>query len=279
MPRQKKPEKIKTENTNHFEEIKKYLIKNKIDFEMILTNYTAEIKSPFNIKASKNTIEKRAFIGFNKIKKDLREYTANELPTRKDFNQYYDSREENFNLLNKQKKLFNIDLTAAYLTILFNDGFISFDTFNFCYNLLTKEERLQCVGMLASKKTIFRYERGELVNAYQQIKETEGVFFYCVDRTAQIINKIKEIISPESFVFSWVDSVYYLNDADTEIIGQYLTSIDIKYKYKILENVSVQETANFYFLKHGFTAGKNIFNIPKKENDFKKSLLKILKLM
>lgn len=252
-----------------------------MNFEIILTNYTAEIKSEFNIKSSKNNIEKRAFIAFQKIKKDLKEFTANEIPQRSELNTYFETNETTILKLNhfNLTGIHNIDLTAAYLTILKNDGFISLETFNYCFNILNKKERLQCIGMLAAKKNLFKYENGELVNFQEKKSETEGVFFWCVDRTARIISDMRHLMSDHSFIFSWVDSIYYLDENNTPVLEKYLLENNLKYKYKYLENVRVKEFKNFYLLQHSHDENKNTFHLPKKENQYTKDLLKFLKLM
>jgi hypothetical protein len=157
------------------------------------------------------------------IKRDFKEYTANEYPTIERENlQFFES------YMNKPvnyPQAFCIDIKSAYANNLFLDGFICEKTFIYL-NSLDKKARLAAVGMLASRKDIFIYEGENLISHDKIINPLENYFWYCVKRTAEIMHEIASATQP---LFYWVDGIYF---SDIDNLNQAAEILEInKYSY------------------------------------------------
>jgi hypothetical protein len=176
----------------------------KQDFIFENSTYTSKIETNTTvINFITKNLNKTAFIGANKIKSDLKQYTGNLPTTKADECEYFTQnlKQECLNYV------INFDFTKAYLTILKNDNFISNDTFDYCKNL-GKSERLAAVGMLARKKIVIQYQDGKPILNEIKRSDTSGLFFYCVQKTYFIINEIRKNTNAR-FLFSWVDGIYF----------------------------------------------------------------------
>lgn len=162
-------------------------------------------------------MSKKAFIAYQMILRDLREYTANEKPEiNRDELRYFET------YLSKpiyHETAYLVDIKSAYATILFNDGFICKKTFDFI-NILPKKARLAAVGMLASRKDVFYYEGPELLGHEKIINENENYFWYCVKRTAEIMTEITGETKP---LFFWVDGIYLKTNKEVQKAHEILT--------------------------------------------------------
>lgn len=199
--------KIKIASLTSKEDIKRrinFLESNGIKFKMKLSTYTTTIETPSSIyKWNDNNMNSKAFIGYQLIKRDLKEYTANEMPdinrnNLEFFNTYI---EGNIN----ENTAFCIDIKSAYATILFIDGFISERTFAYISSL-PKKARLACVGMLASRHDLFYFEGENLISHDKVVNPLENYFWYCVQRTSEIMLKI---VGETRALFYWVDGIYF----------------------------------------------------------------------
>ena len=246
----KKQPKIKTIGNVRDAKREIEFLKNKgLDFTLITSNYTTEIicnEVPFfNTKYLAKTQDIKSFVAFNKIKKDLKTWSANEMPEIEKSNCHF----FNYNKHHKPIKsnyIYNIDLSSAYAIILFNDCFISKETLDYMLKL-KKSSRLACVGMLAAQKDIFTFENGKVVLHEKKISETEGYFYYCVNRTYDIMEEICKRIGNDS-IFTWVDSVYYHDDENQVnkfIIENYLNSENLKFKFQQLAYPKIEDFDNY----------------------------------
>lgn len=202
----------------------KFLKDNNIFFKHTLTNYTTTIETPAEImKWNTNNMDKRAFIANQMIKKDLREYTANEPPNTSAIGlQFFDT------FIQKpitSDNVFCIDIKSAYAYVLLNDGFISLKTFNFL-NMLPKKARLAALGMLASRQDVFYFQGSEMTGHIKNVNANESYFWYCVLRVSEIM---KKIVSETKPLFFWVDGIYFDRYDDVIKCKQILT--DEKYKF------------------------------------------------
>jgi hypothetical protein len=250
--------------------ILQYLYDNDIEHFYTFSNYTTKIETPSKIyKFNDTNLDPRSFIGFQMIKRDLREYTANEYPNISKFNlQYFESFAEKKIFL---RKAYLLDIKSAYATILKNDGFICEDTFNYINNL-PKSARLSCVGMLASNKNEYTFKGKKIISIQNIVSAEENYFWYCVKRTSEIMLKIAEQTEP---IFYWVDGIYFKNKKDL------LTAIEIlkeeKYFYSVKNifyfNLQVKENKNFDLLHdiNFYQGGEDstIEDIRKKEVEYK----------
>lgn len=245
----------------------------KIPFTLTMSNYTTRIKSYlYDIHFMKQEQSNRVFAAFNMVKSDCKKKP---MPKVNISNVEYFS--EAFMPHDFYSDvLFNFDIKSAYATILFNEGFISKDTFDFI-NKLPKQERLACVGMLAGKKNIFEIDAdGEVESEQTIISETAEYFFYCVRRTHEIIKGAAQLLG-EGFIFSWVDGIYFLENPDTAeksariIIEEYFNKKKFRVTFERLTQFEVQVKEDYYHCTYRKvdSAGEleyKVMNVPKKEN-------------
>jgi len=205
----------------------KFLEEQNIFYKMKLTNYTTTIETPSQIfKWNNNNMSKKAFIAYSMILKDLKEYTANERPDTMNNNlEYFNT---NIEGIINQETVYCIDIKSAYASVLLNDGFISERTFQFI-NLLPKKSRLAAVGMLASRNDLFYFQGRELTGHQKNVNVNENYFWYCVQRTADLMNLIK---AQTDYLFFWVDGIYFLTQKDADKAKEILTAEKYLYTEK-----------------------------------------------
>lgn len=270
-----------------------FLVKNKLDFKMILSNYTTEIICPeipyFNIKYLQKAQSNYVFFAYQRIKKDLLTWSANEMPIiNKKHITYFDYNAKIKNTKDSSAK--NLDLTAAYATILKNDFFISEETFNIIMKL-RKIERLAAVGMLAGRKDIFTYQGGKVIMHEEIISPLENYFYYCVDKTAEIMKYLSAILGKD-YIFTWVDSVYYNDKTGVNdfYLSNYLKEQNLNFKIQDLRylNINKQEEKikiSFFDEKavklhlQGLPNKPKTFTLPTQQKSLKKEILQFYNLI
>lgn len=250
----------------------------KMPFKLEVSNYTTRITSErHNVYFMKGEQSNRAFAAASMLKSDLKGIVPPDIDMKK--NNYYDT---NF----KGKEFysdiaFNIDIKQAYANILFNKKYISKKTFLYL-SRLPKMDRLAAVGMLASRKDVFEHDKNGNVKSHGEIiNPLSNFFFYCVQETENIIHDIKNKILQNSFLFSWVDGIYYLNDNDSyrEITQTYLLEeYGLKSTFKKLTNFEVKiKNKDYYQITFKEEPEKEkVFNIPFPETQIKKQIIDYL---
>lgn len=252
------------------------LKKQKAPFKMTISNYTTKIESSsHNVRFLKSLQSNRVFAAAAFLKTDLKNKVPPDVDMKK--NCYYDT---NFKGIEFFSDLaFNIDIKHAYANILHNDGFITKKTFDYL-SKLPKQDRLAAVGMLASRKVTFEHGRdGKIYNFVETINPLSNYFFYCVQKTENIIHDVKNKILKDSFLFSWVDGLYYLNDnpAYKTIVQEYLQDeYGLKSSYKELTNFEVKIKRDSYRISFEEEELLKTFNIPFPEINFKKEICNYL---
>lgn len=166
------------------------------------------------------------------------------------------------------EKVFNIDLKSAYATILFNDGFISSETFSYLSNL-PKHDRLASVGMLASKKKDFGFDKkGRVISYEHTISPLENFFYYAVERTFEIMQNLKSILR-DVYLFTWVDGIYFVPHMERLVqCEDYLRRIGFRYSEEILSDWNVRVVSGAVkvrFVKEGVMKS---FSLPARESEF-----------
>lgn len=248
----------------------KFLHEHNIFHKFIISNYTTTIETAARIiKFNDNLMSQKAFIAYQMIKRDLKNYTANEKP-------FIDKNELRYFETYLEKPIntsqaFLVDIKSAYATILYNDGFISKETFNYI-NILPKKARLAAVGMLASRKDYFYFHGKELSGHEKQINELENYFWYCVKRTAEIMQEISLKTKP---LFFWVDGIYFTSAQDAaqakEILKEnkyFYSEKNIYYfqcQNKITERGDLINQISFYQTNENIP----LVNVSKKNTEYK----------
>lgn len=252
------------------------LKKQKAPFKMTISNYTTKIESKnHNVTFIKSMQSNRVFAAAAFLKRDLKNIPPPDIDMKK--NCYYDT---NFKGMEFYSDLaFNIDIKHAYANILYNDNYISEATLKYL-SALPKQDRLAAVGMLASRKVTFNHGRDGKIHGFTEIvNPLSNFFFYCVQRTENIIQDIKNKILKESFLFSWVDGIYYLNDnpAYKEIVQEYLKEeYNLQSSFKKLTEFEVKIKNNSHRISFNEDDYLKTFNIPMPEMEFKKQICNYL---
>ena len=165
----------------------------------------------------------------------------------------------------KIKKVYNVDINAAYPTALLNLGFISKELFDEL-QALPKMKKLKAIGMLATKKTVFEFENGQQVKAYFKVNdELRNVWFAICQEVGEAIDECKQNI--KSFLFFWFDGIYYSDESETEKIIEILNKRKFASKKEVLSNFTVihsEHNVMISYLKGDRKTPKN-FCIPKAE--------------
>lgn len=244
----------------------------KAPFKMQLSNYTTKIESePFNVMFAKTMQSNRVFAAAAYLKNDLNKKEIPDIDMKK--NCYYST---SFNGDGFYSDIaFNIDIKHAYASILYKDGLISKKTFTYL-SRLPKLDRLAAVGMLASRKVIFEHDRQGRVREFtEQVNPMSNFFYYCVQKTEQVITDVRVNILAKSFLFSWVDGIYYLNDnpAYRNIVQEYLyEEYGLRSTYKELTEFEVKTKNGSYRISFKEDGALKTFNIPLPEIGFKKQI-------
>lgn len=230
----------------------------KIPFSCSVTNYTTHLQSECkNILYQKEHRSNQMFIAYQMIKKDIE---GKNLPhVDPDRLKYY------INGFNGEQiysdKIYNIDLKAAYATILFNKGILSKKTFNYLMTL-PKMERLVSVGMLASRKEIFHFgNSGQIISSDEQVSPFANFFFAAVKETHDIMNEVKTIMGND-FLFSWVDGVYFMNRRHKTSVMNFLKARKLKAVFQVLHEFEIEMCREFHRLTYIKEGQQKFFIIP-----------------
>jgi hypothetical protein len=204
----------------------------------------------------------RCFAAYAKVKSNVMNFPLPEI--KKHELEYF---HHDFNTNYFAPHAINIDLKSAYPTVLYNDGLISEDTYQYLKSI-PKLDRLAAIGMLASKKHIFNYnENGKLIHYEKQTSELENFFYHCVKRVGDIMNDLKKYAGPD-YLFTWVDGIYLKpNDEYLYDITPHLETNGFPYTVELIHNFDVKLVpgkVKLSFWKEDKT--KEAFEICKKKN-------------
>lgn len=243
------------------------LIELKQNFLLTSSNYTMSIDSEL-FKKKFITVEQapRTFGAFAKLKKDLKDKP---LPfIEKDRLKYF---VQHFRKDAFHPHVFNVDLKSAYATILHNDNLITSDTFKYLKRL-DKQQRLAAVGMLASHKDKYTFKRGAITEKGEEDSPLSNFFFHLVKRTSEIMDDLKKICG-RSFLFIWVDGIYFLPDED--IMSEcafYLDSIKFPYSMEYLTDFKVEILSDYTLVTLKKNGESKPFSLPHADSTLTISL-------
>jgi len=137
-----------------------------------------------------------------------------------------------------------IDINAAYPTALKNTGIISEETFNFLMRL-KKIQRLKAIGMLASSKFIYEFEKGELISTRKTDRNKYAdIYFYASYEIGEILQKCS-VLNKNDFLFYWFDGIYIKpNWIYAAEIMNLLKENNFEFSVSWIENFSAKELKN-----------------------------------
>lgn len=205
-------------------------------YSLKVSNYTIEIISDlYNIQYLHSMRSNKCFAAFSKVKSNVMNFPLPQV-NKNELEYFMHDFTGNF----YSEYAINIDIKSAYATVLYNDGYINNDTFNYLSSI-PKLDRLAAIGMLASKKQCFDYdERGKLINYEKITSEFENFFYHCVKRVQEIMNDLKKL-SGEDYLFTWVDGIYLKpNDEYLYTIAPYLRQNKFQFSVDIIQHFNVE---------------------------------------
>jgi len=256
-----------------------YLTDSKVPFALTCSNYTITVEAGEIQKKYVATMQtKRTFAAFSKIKSNVKD---KEPPiVNKDELIYFihDFKKSAFH-----KRVVNIDLKSCYATVLLREGMINEDTFKYL-SKCNKQERLASVGMLASKKKIFYFDNSEIYDFDEIVSPTAPFFFHAVKRTYEIMSELKSIIG-SSYLFTWVDGIYFTDESKILECTDYLDSIGFAYTVEELQNFDLKifdSKIMLVFYKWSDkkkTYSPKTFNLPSPTSEFANLMVDSIRLL
>ena len=133
-------------------------------------------------------------------------------------------------------------------------------------------DRLASVGMLASKKTIYQMnEDGEPVSSETIKSPTSDFFFYCVQRTSEIMKEASKYLG-EGFLFTWVDGIYFLEGDEAgkktgRIYKEYFYDVHrLHSTFEVLKEFEVLSHPDHWSASYIKENKKKTINVPKIDN-------------
>lgn len=197
-----------------------------------------------------------AVFGYGKLLKNELEPYIEDFKNKKDLGYF---------ILNAKRvnadRIFNIDISAAYLTALYNTGKISEKLYK-KINSLSKPDRLVCLGLLAYEPIIRIYKEGKLHDIQKEKNEYREIFFFLIKEVFEISKQIRKKLGKD-FIFSWVDGFYFKGEKNIHIVQDYLRGKKFKFKTFRLFNFKSENRENFV-----------TFNYAKKEHKDGKEFLR-----
>lgn len=220
------------------------------DFLNEITLFCRNMNIPFKKKISNFTVKfdseafsyyligrARSFKTFHAYKKIIGDVNGMPIHIDNDKLKYYNS-EIHENIPSKFDKIYQIDLNSAYANILKNHLLISEKTFDYI-SKLNKDERLACVGMMASQKRVFVFDGYSMYYIGKEASYFSDYFYYCVQETYKIMEECKKI-ADEDFLFTWVDAIYLKSINKINPVINYIKSLNLKCKINILHNFEIK---------------------------------------
>lgn len=268
---------LTTESVQNYIDLHRKL---KIPFTLSVSNYTIRLTSLcYDIHFLKTIQSKRAFAAFAKIrseviKKPIGKIEANELT-------YFNVKPRYENLY--ADLVYNIDIKAAYASVLYTDGFISRKTYNYILTI-PKQDRLVSVGMLAGKKNIYKHSKdGKILHSETIISPTSDYFFHCVKRVSDIMNDAAYIMGDE-FIFSWVDGIYFLTHPDNKkhipekcrIMNNFFKERGFRVTTEKLTSFEMICKKSYYYCRYYKEGKLKFINVPKPDNTTVKKITSYL---
>jgi hypothetical protein len=226
------------------DKILKDISKNEGRYFLEQTNYTDTItdQNGNKIIVSPNFTANNTFIASKKIVSDYEKsgiYLEN-IP--QSVIKYYNFNYKEF----FYERAILIDINAAYPTALKNTGIITEETFNFLMRL-KKIQRLKSIGMLASIKTVYEFEKTELISTRKtDKKEFADIYFYASYEIGEMLQKCS-VLNKNDFLFYWFDGIYIKpNWIYATKIMELLKENNYEFSVSWIENFQAKELKNTF---------------------------------
>lgn len=254
------------------------LIYEKHNFCVKKTNYSTIIELPSGEKylCMDEKSGKKYFFAMNKLLSEIKKNQIEIDEVNRNNIFYYGVSEH----LSKKKikwqlisDVYNIDIKSAYASVLKKYGFISEDFFNNEVSKWDKPTRLKAVGSLATNKIIYHYQEGMCISVHAEKNDyTRNLFFLCCHEIGQLLNRISN--NCPSFLFYWVDGIYFSKESDAKKIIRELRKEGYFYSFDRIDWMQIKDSEKRIKLNFEKDGKIKKFTLPKinsEINDFFKN--------
>lgn len=239
-----------------------------VPFKLAISNYTTSIEADSRLDRFLYALtSNQSFAAYSKIKRDVKDIVQPDID-RSTLEFFH----HNFMRNASHKVVYNIDLKSAYAEMLRKAGVLKKDTVDYLFRI-NKTDRLISVGMLASKKEIFSFDRlGNISSHDTEVSDKENFFFYAVKEVAEVMQNLKNICR-ENYLFTWVDGIYFLPDRNKLIqCENYLRKSRIRYSEEVLRDWEVQTREDGIHLRFTKEGDPVHYHLPSRQTEFIKML-------
>lgn len=252
---------------NNAESVVNLMVDTDTSFELQCSNYSMKIiNDEMNVSFVANMQGKKVFAAYAKLKSALHEQYLPDIK-REDLTYFL----HNFKQTQHIGNVCNIDLKSAYANVLYLDGLIPKQVFDFI-SKMQKPDRLACVGMLASRKDCYNFEKGRVANNHETVSLYAPFFYYAVKRTFDIMLDLKKICGSD-YLFTWVDGIYFRpQPAKKRLIEYYLRKIKFPFSSDVLTDFDVKHLPRRIFVSFKKQDERKTFNIPIQPTGFQKAM-------
>ena len=134
-----------------------------------------------------------------------------------------------------------VDLSSAYAYALLHRKLISPETLDALCKL-PKGDRLRVIGMLATTKTVFTYERGTVTKVEVRHSPTRAAFFGACETVGRIMEQVTD---HPAHLFYWVDGAYF--DRPVPEVSEYFTGQGFPCKEETVTNLRWSKSRRILF--------------------------------
>ena len=213
-----------------------------------------------------NNYSNRVFIARNKVKKDVMNSDLAQQVMSTDYakvNFGVDDKLKSFHL----DKVYNIDLSSAYVYAIYNSGMISKETFLYLQSL-KKGERLPSLGMLASAHTNFTFQSGKCIDYKVHREPTAPIFYLLIQEINDIMEECRWILGSD-YIFHWVDGIFFRYDTPQKkiaMVEEVLQEFQFPYKYESCENFSFHKNQENFVISMVKNGERKKYNFGHRED-------------
>ena len=205
-------------------------------FKLSVTTFTKRLECAYGTfkYSQKGTIKPWELYFIAKVKRHI--MALDNYPVVKQENLQYI---KNYITGNKRhsKEIYEIDLSAAYWTLTYRDGWLSTEIYNEGLKL-SKKIRLVALGALAKRTTTMDFNGYTFENfKLQPLSPAATVFFNATKRVSQLMNEARNICGTDTF-FIWSDAIFFKGNDNLIKLKQFFKDNKINIKYFKIDSIN-----------------------------------------
>ena len=211
----------------------------KEQFTIYITTFTCKIECVYGtFRFSANGVIKKSELYFiTKVKRHVIK-----LPTYPHIDQSKIEHQRSFMRNNRRytKDLYELDLSAAYWSITYKDGYIDKELYEKGLTL-SKKVRLVALGALAKKLIIEDFDGEKYVNRRQEpLHESAHVFFNAQYKTSLLMKEARAIAGKDT-MFIWSDAIFFRGLDNLKKLVDFFEKKEIKFKYFKIDSINYRD--------------------------------------